>query len=90
MGVQMMVFTYILGRTDPDGRTVIDVWADSRGRTRLQSAALSILAVVTLGHVVYGMVFAPHLATKLRGDVTAGPSASLYEGVPNQPEHGGT
>jgi hypothetical protein len=90
MGVQMMVFTYLLGRTDPDGRTVIDLWAESRGRSRLQSAALSILAVVALGHVVYGMVFAPHLATKLRGDVTAGPTETLFEGVPNQPEHGGT
>jgi len=90
MGVQMMVFTYILGRTDPDGRTVIDVWADARGRSRLQSSVLSILAVVLLGHVVYGMVFAPHLVTKLRGDVTAGPDAPLFDGVPNQPEHGGS
>jgi hypothetical protein len=90
MGVQMMVFTYLLGRTDPDGRTIIDVWADSRGRNRLQSAALSVVAVIALGHVVYGMVFAPHLVTKLRGDVTAGPTAPLFEGVPNQPEQGGT
>ena len=32
MGVQMMVFTYILGRTDPEGRTVIDAWADSKAK----------------------------------------------------------
>ena len=30
MGVMMMVFTYILGRTDPEGRTVIETWADTR------------------------------------------------------------
>jgi Spirocyclase AveC-like len=42
MGVQMMVFTYILGRTDPDGRTVIDMWADARSSSRLGSSALSI------------------------------------------------
>lgn len=86
MGVQMMVFTYILGRTDPQGRTVIDVWADSKSNSRLQSALLSIAAVVAIGHAVYGSVFAPHLATKLLGHVNAGPTEQLFEGVPNQPE----
>ena len=86
MGVQMMVFTYILGRTDPQGRTLIDVWADSRSNGRLQSALLSIAAVVVIGHAMYGSVFAPHLATKLSGMVNAGPTEQLFEGVPNQPE----
>jgi hypothetical protein len=86
MGVQMMVFTYILGRTDSRGRTVIHVWADSRSNGRLQSALLSIAAVVVIGHAVYGSVFAPHLATKLLGLVNAGPTEQLFEGVPNQPE----
>jgi hypothetical protein len=86
MGVQMMVFTYILGRTDSQGRTIIDVWADSKSHDRLQSALLSIAAVVVIGHAVYGSVFAPHLATKLLGLVNAGPTEQLFEGVPNQPE----
>jgi hypothetical protein len=90
MGAQVMVFTYLLGRTDDAGRTVIDMWADSRGRGRVGSAALSILAVVFVGHVLYGSVFAPHLVTKLGGMVTAGPEEDLFEGVPNQPEHGGS
>jgi hypothetical protein len=91
MGVQVMVFTYLLGRTDDGGRTVIERWADRRanGRPR-QAAVLSVVAVVALGHVVYASVFAPHLATKLAGLVTEGPSEQLFEGVPNQPEHGGT
>jgi MFS family permease len=86
MGVQMMVFTYILGRTDPQGRTIIDVWADSKSNGRLQSALLSIAAAVVIGHAVYGSVFAPHLATKLMGLVNVGPTQQLFEGVPNQPE----
>ena len=90
VGLQMMVFTYLLGRTDPDGRTVIEMWADSRARTRIRSSFLSVLAVVAVGHLVYGAVFMPFLITKLRGDVTAGPSEQLFDGVPNQPEHGGT
>ena len=90
MGVQMMVFTYLLGRVDFQGRTVIDRWADRRAKTRLRSSLLSILAVVVLGHVVYASVFAPHLVTKLRGDVTAGPTGELFKGVPNQPLHGGS
>jgi len=85
MGVQMMVFTYLLGRTDTDGRTVIDMWADARSTTRLRSALLSIVAVVVLGHVVYGAVFAPHLVTKELDLVTAGPSEQLFHGVRNQP-----
>jgi hypothetical protein len=90
MGVQVMVFAYILGRTDLQGRTVIDAWAESRTESRLRSTLLSVVAVVAIGHVVYGAVFAPHLVTKLRGDVTAGPTEQLFSGVPNQPEHGGT
>ena len=85
MGVQMMVFTYLLGRTDPQGRTLIEVWADSRSRSRLRSSFLSIAAVVVIGHVVYLSVFAPHLATKLLHLQTVGPTEPLFEGVPNQP-----
>ena len=86
MGVQVMVFTYLIGRTDPQGRTVIDMWADSRARTRLQSALLSVVAVILLGHVVYGAVFAPHLITKVAGLVDAGPTDQLFDGVANQPK----
>jgi hypothetical protein len=86
MGVQMMVFTYLLGRTDPQGRTVIDTWANSKSRTRLQSSLLSIVGFIVVGHVVYLSVFAPHLVTKLSGLVDAGPTEQLFEGVPNQPE----
>src|SRR5262245_9152867 len=67
MGVQVMVFTYLLGRTDTRGRTVIDVWADSKTSSRPQSAFLSIAAVILLGHAVYLAVFAPHLITKVSG-----------------------
>jgi hypothetical protein len=85
MGVQMMVFTYLLGRTNSEGRNVIDVWIDTRSKSRLQSSGLSILAVVVIGNVLYGAVFAPHLITKLGGWVTSGPSAQQFPGVPNQP-----
>jgi hypothetical protein len=85
MGIQMMVFTYLLGRTDAEGRNVIDMWADKRSTSRLQSSVLSIVAVIVVGHLVYVGVFAPHLATKLGGFVTAGPTEELYPGTPNQP-----
>lgn len=86
MGIQMMLFTYLLGRTDAEGRNVIDMWADKRSKSRGQSAVLSIVAVIVLGNLVYGAVFAPHLITKLAGYVTAGPTEQLYPGVPNQPK----
>jgi hypothetical protein len=85
MGVQMMVFTYLLGRTDPEGRTLVEVWADSKSTSRVRSALLSIAAFVVIGHVVYLSVFAPHLATKLLHLQTVGPTEPLFEGVANQP-----
>ena len=89
MALQMMTFAYLLGRIDSQGRNVIEAWADSRTKTRLRSVALSLVAVVFVGHALYGAVFAPHLVTKLRGDVTAGPTEQLFPGVENQPFHGG-
>ncbi|MFA5941083.1 MAG: spirocyclase AveC family protein [Sinimarinibacterium sp.] len=85
MGVQMMVFTYLLGRTDAQGRTLVDAWADSRTSSRLRSSLLSIAAFIVIGHAVYLSVFAPHLATKLLGLVTVGPTEQLFDGVANQP-----
>ncbi len=85
MGVQMMVFTYLLGRTDAMGRSLIEIWADSKTRSRVKASLLSIAAYILIGHVVYLSVFAPHLATKVMGLVTAGPTEQLFEGVPNQP-----
>jgi len=85
MGIQMMVFTYLLGRTDSLGRSLIDVWADSRTKSRLRSSLLSMAAAIVVGHVVYLSVFAPHLATKLMGLVTVGPTEPLFPGIPNQP-----
>jgi hypothetical protein len=85
MGVQMMVFTYLLGRTDPAGATIVDRWAQARTRSRIGAAALAVVTIVVLGNALYGAVFAPHLAAKLAGWVTAGPTAELFPGVPNQP-----
>jgi len=85
MGIQMMVFSYILGRTDAQGRTFIEVWADGRATSRLRASLLAIVAAVAIGHAVYLAVFAPHLATKVLGLVNVGPTEQLFEGVPNQP-----
>jgi hypothetical protein len=85
MGIQMMAFTYLLGRTDSQGRNVIEMWSDKLSKTRLQSAALSVVAVVVVGNVLYGAVFAPHLVTKQMDYVTSGPDVQLFPGVPNQP-----
>jgi hypothetical protein len=80
-----MVFTYLLGRTDSQGRNVVEMWADRVSKTRLQSAVLSVVAVVVIGNLLYAAVFAPHLVTKQMGYVTSGPTGQLFPGVPNQP-----
>jgi len=88
MGVQMMVFTYLLGRTDTEGRTVVEAWAAKHTSTVRQRVALSLVSVMVIGNLLYGLVFAPHLITKLAGWVDVGPSAPLFPGIPNQPLHG--
>jgi hypothetical protein len=85
MGVLVMVFSYLLGRTDSEGRNVIEMWADKTSASRVGSSVLSVIAVVIIGNLLYGALFAPHLITKLGGWVTLGPTAALYPGVPNQP-----
>ena len=85
MGVQMMVFTYLLGRTDSRGRILLEAWADSKTTSPLRSSFLLIGAVIVIGHVVYLSVFAPHLVTKVLHLQTVGPTEQLFEGVPNQP-----
>jgi hypothetical protein len=85
MGIQMMVFTYLLGRTDSQGRNVIDMWSDKVSKTRVQSAIVSVITVIIIGNTLYGAVFAPHLITKQMGYVTSGPDVQLFPGVPNQP-----
>lgn len=89
MALQMMVFAYLLGRTDEHGRNLVEVWSDSKSSNRAWSSVLSIVAIVLIGHALYLAVFAPHLATKLMGEVTAGPTEQLFPGVENQPLHGG-
>jgi hypothetical protein len=85
MGVQMMVMTYLLGRVDSSGRTLIDAWADSKAKSRLGSSLLSVAVFMAVGNVTYLSVFAPHLATKMLHLQTVAPREQLYEGVPNQP-----
>jgi len=86
MAIQMMVFTYLLGRTDAEGRNVIEMWAAKRSKARRQTSVLSVAAVIVVGNLLYGAVFAPHLITKLGGWVTAEPPGQLFPGVPNQPK----
>ncbi|OBK33809.1 DUF5135 domain-containing protein [Mycobacterium sp. 1245111.1] len=86
MAIQMMVFTYLLGRTDTEGRNVIEMWAGKRSTTQRQTSVLSVVAVIVVGNLLYGAVFAPHLITKLGGWVTVEPPGQLFPGVPNQPK----
>ncbi len=90
MGVMMMVFAYILGRTDPEGRTVIETWAHTKWPNGLWPTVMSVAGVVVLANLLYGAVFTPHLVTKLESRVTAGPTTQLFPGVPNQPLQGAT
>ena len=89
MGVMMMVFSYLLGRTDAHGRNVIETWATKRSMSPLRSTLLSVLGVVLIANLLYGAVFAPHLTAKLEGWETTGPTTRLFPGVPNQPLNGG-
>lgn len=85
MGIQMMVFTYLLGRRDSQGRNVIEAFAARVSKTKFQAAVVSLVSVIVIGNVLYGAVFAPHLVAMKLGYVTSGPDVQLFPGVPNQP-----
>ena len=89
MALQMMVFAYLLGRTDAEGRNLIEVWADSRTKSRLRSSLLSVVAVVVVGHVAVpgGLRAPPRHEADGRRDRRADRAA--VPGVENQPLHGG-
>ncbi len=61
------------------------MFSDRVSKTQVQSAVVSVVAVIVIGNLLYGAVFAPHLVTKLTGYVTSGPTEQLFPGVPNQP-----
>ncbi|MDT5066184.1 MAG: hypothetical protein QOK02_2339, partial [Mycobacterium sp.] len=65
---------------------VIEAWAERQWTSRVQSALVSVVAVVVTGNLLYAAVFAPHLVTKQGGWVTVGPTEQLYPGVANQPK----
>jgi len=88
MGVMVMVFAYLLGRTSADRPTVVEAWAQTKSSNRATSSVLSVLGVVLIANLLYGAVFAPHLLAKLQGWETVGPTAPLFPGVPNQPKYG--
>ena len=90
MALQMMVVRL---PARPDGRrraaTVIEIVgrleddepAQVVGSSRSSRSSSSATSL-------YLAVFAPHLVTKLMGQVTAGPTEQLFPGVENQPLHG--
>jgi hypothetical protein len=47
---------------------------------------LSVVGFIVVGHIVYLSVFAPHLFTKVTGEVDTGPTEQLFEGVADQPK----
>jgi hypothetical protein len=88
MGVMVMVFSYLLGRTDGEGRTAVETWAGARTTNPALAMILSVVGVMVIANLLYGAVFAPHLTAKLEGWETAAPNARLFPGVPNQPLNG--
>jgi hypothetical protein len=85
MGIQVMVVAYLLARTDSLGRTIIDAWADSKAKTRLGSAMVTLLGFALVGNIVYLSVFAPHYVTKVMHLQTVAPDEQLFPSIPNQP-----
>lgn len=85
MGIQVMVFGYLLGRTDAEGRTIVEAWADRRASSRAKANWLAVGASIVIGHVVYLSVFAPHWLTKVLELVTVSVPGQLWPDWPNQP-----
>ena len=81
-----MTLAMTLGMSLGVRRTLHMMWGELVGVGLV--SVLSVVGVIVVGNLLYGAVFAPHLATKLAGWVTSGPTVQLFPGVPNQPLHG--
>jgi hypothetical protein len=85
MGIQMMLFTYLLGRVDAHGRTPVERWAAARSGTRRGATLYAVAAIVVIANLAYLAVFTPHLVTKVLHQQTVTPPGQLFHGVANQP-----
>jgi hypothetical protein len=85
MGIQMMLFTYLLGRTDEQGRNFIEVWASDRSKSATGATLRTIASIVVIANVAYLSVYTPHIITKMLHLQTTAPKGQLYDGVQNQP-----
>ncbi len=84
MGMQMMVFTYLLA-TRINGQDIVHYWLSSRTAGKPVPAWKSIFVVVVAMHIMYLSLVIPHLIVNLAGLATVAPVQELYEGIPNQP-----
>ena len=80
MGIQMMVFTYLLGRTDSQGRNVIEMWADKMSKTRVQSAVRVRRRRHRHRKRALRRGFRAPSRDEAWGYVTSGPTAQLFPG----------
>ena len=85
MGIQVMVFTYLLGRTDAQGRNVIEMWSDKVSKT--QAAIGDRVRHRRHRHRKRALrrCFRAPSGNEAMGYVTSGPDVQLFPGVPNQP-----
>jgi hypothetical protein len=81
----MMLFTYLLGRTNEQGRNFIEVWAANRSKSGTGATVRTIASIVVIANVAYLSVYTPHIITKMLHLQTTAPKGQLYDNVPNQP-----
>jgi hypothetical protein len=89
MGVPIMLFTYMVGRRDDRGDTLIEGWARKRFSTSNRARLLATGAgFVLMAHAIYLMTMIPHVITKVNGQQTTVSEEELFtdDGIPNQPK----
>lgn len=85
MGLLFMGGTYLLGRVDDRGDTVVEGWARRRTSSPRGRMALAVAGSILLVHVFFVASFVPHLITKQAKLNTVVSHEPLFPGVPNQP-----
>jgi len=81
IAITIMVFTYLVGSTN----NMVVQWAAHRASTPLQQALLTLVGYIVAVNVVYLLVFAPQLITKVAHLDTIVAPVNLFPGIPNQP-----
>jgi hypothetical protein len=83
----LTICTYLGGRVDSQGRTLMHLWAERVTSSTTGRAIATIAATIVIMNAVYVLLFIPFMIVKLNNLFTVVYDGLLYQGLPREAEH---